>query len=215
MYHEVTALRMQSETPRTQLVAWSAPEALRHRHREVGQVLKMDRVGGGDPVYLALASQPGDEHFETLVSPDAVDALRLREGQVATVRDIIGRGFPVGEALGKDVLLFGVGSALGPIRAAVEAIRRRRSEFGWVRLYAGVRSGEVFPFERDFETWTRDRIDILACHSRPWVQERFLEDVPDLEDAIAFVCGMESMMEGVTQALTEQGLPQDRVHRNY
>lgn len=215
MPHEVTAMQVQPETPRTQLVTWAAPESLAARHHEVGQVLQLERAEGGEPVFLAIASQPGAPYFETLVSADAVEALHLTEGSKATAVDVVGHGFPMGEALGRDVLLFGVGSALGPIRAVVEAIRRRRSEFGFVRLYAGVRLDEVFPFERDFEAWVRDRIDVVASRSRPWVQDRFAEDVPELDDAIAFVCGMEPMMEAVTGALERQGLPRAKVHRNY
>jgi len=215
MPHEVRATQVQDETPRTQLVTWSVPPPLADQHHEVGQVLQLERVDGGDPVFLAIASQPGSADFETLVSPDAVEALDLEAGRRAAAVGVVGHGFPMGEALGRDVLLFGVGSALGPIRAAVEAIRQRRSEFGFVRLYAGIRQGEVFPFERDFEAWVRDRIDVVPSHSRPWVQDRFLEDVPELDDAIAFVCGMEPMMEAVTTALEQQGLPRTKIHRNY
>jgi ferredoxin-NADP reductase len=182
-------------------------------HCSLGQVLAFDAQP--EKVYLALASQPGRSPYEVLASRDAMDALDWREGADVDLPRPFGSGFPLERADGHDVLLFAVGSALGPMRSVVDAIRDRRSDFGFVRLYAGAHTPAEMPYADRFAAWARDRVDIVASHSRPWVQDRFREDPPPLDDAVAFVCGMDAMMREVETTLRAAGLPRERIHRNW
>lgn len=179
-----------------------------------GQILPFTGPDGS-PVYLALASDPGAPEWELLASDDAIHDIKLVPGQTLDLPEPVGCGFDPAHAAGRDVVLFGVGSALGPLRPLIRALLADRSNYGWVRLYAGVRSREHVPFADEMEAWRRERVDVFVCLSKPWVQDVFRRDPPDLSDAVAYVCGMEGMLTGVTAALGDAGLPAERVFRNY
>ncbi|MGF1509939.1 MAG: hypothetical protein ACFB9M_10605 [Myxococcota bacterium] len=203
--------RIQRQTSKLSEVEVEVSPTIAATHRGLGQVLAFpDRN-----VYLALASQPGTGPFELLVSQDALDLLGWQVGGQTCLPEPKGAGFSLCQAEGMDVLMFAVGSAMGPMRSVVNAIRNRRADFGWVRLYAGARGPEEMPYRAEFEAWARDRIDVIPSYSRPWVQERFAEDPPVLDDAVAFVCGMESMMQDVQAVLERAGLSRDRILRNW
>jgi len=108
-----------------------------------------------------------------------------------------------------------VGSGLAPLRPVVRELCRHRADYGWIRLYAGARAPDAFPFSREYREWAHERIDIHRAVSRPYVQELFRDDPPELSDAVAFVCGMDEMMHEVTRTLTDAGLEPARIHRNW
>jgi NAD(P)H-flavin reductase len=89
-------------------------------------------------MFLVIASQVGEARaFELLLGPAAADKLRLSEGLSVEIDPPAGKGFRMDDAQGKDQLLFGVGTGLAALRPVIEAIRRRRSDYGEVVLFAG------------------------------------------------------------------------------
>ena len=174
--------------------------------------------GDGDdkPLYVALASSPGEARgFEVLLGPAASARLDLTEGATWRFQGPFGAGYPIDEARGKDVLLFAVGSALAPLRPVVEVLRRDRASFGKIILWMGAHTDADFPYAADLEAWSQEGIDVRRSISKPWVQDVFRSAPVDLANAFAFVCGMPAMMEGVTEALTEAGLPADSIGKNW
>lgn len=206
--------RISQETPNHVAVRIQVDPGFAETYSAPGQVLRFPRPGD-DPVYLALCSDPKEAPLELLLGADAVDALRWTEGQTLELEPPIGRGYPVDKALGHDVLLFGVGSGLAPLRPVIRQLCRHRSDYGWIRLYIGARSSDGFPFASEFREWAHDRVDIHRAVSKPYVQELFSEDPPDLSDTVAFVCGMDAMMADVTRVLTDAGLEPSAIHRNW
>lgn len=212
----VTVARTWKETPLLAGVTLDAPPELRAAHVHPGQVVAARPADRPEDkaVHLALANVPG-EPLELLAAPSAVESLRLAPGAVILLEGPYGRGFPLELARGKDVLLFAVGSALAPIRPLVELIRAERGEYGRVSLYVGALADDAFPYRARFDAWKRDRIDVVPVLDPRWVQDVFAEDPLELEDAVAFVCGMQAMMDGVTEVLGRFGLTAEHVHRNW
>jgi len=120
------------------------------------------RTGGEGPHppgegYFALASAP---------SPDGrADLLMKRGGRIADaaieagqaggsleLSHPFGKGFPVREAEGKDVLLFAAGSAIAPIRALIQHLLAHRVLFNRLTLFYGQRRGADFAFRRSTPT---------------------------------------------------------------
>ena len=206
--------RISQETPNHVAVRLKVGPELAAAYTAPGQVLRFPR-DNDDPVYLALCSDPGESPLELLLGADAMDALGWREGDVVELDPPIGKGYPVEAAHGRDVLLFGVGSGLAPLRPVVRILCRHRADYGWIRLYVGARAPDGFPFSNEFAEWSRDRVDIHRAISKPYVQHLFSDDPPDLSDAVAFVCGMDAMMADVTRVLTDAGLDPKDIHRNW
>ncbi len=135
-----------------------------------------------------------------------------------------GRGFPLEQVRGNDLLLFATGSGISPIRSVIESIRQQREAYGRVTLYFGARTPGAFAYLRDFETWESARIRVVPTVSQPgasgwqgltgYVQAHLAEE-PVPPGTIAFVCGQREMVEGVVKALKARGLAQGAIHQNF
>jgi len=145
---------------------------------------------------------------------------RLRTGATLGLRGPLGRGWPVADAQGRDVVIVGGGIGLAPLRPVIDAVLRERDRFEDVRIYLGART----PRDRLFV----DEIDALA--SRDDVLVRVTVDRAGPEwlgrvgivtqlfktvrgtgaDATAFICGPERMMSATADVLGDLGVPRER-----
>jgi NAD(P)H-flavin reductase len=195
-----------------------------------GQVLQLRASNGVGYFALANAPQP-DGRVELLLKRGGTVAdeviARSRAGTEIEATAPFGSGFPVGEAAGRDVLLFAVGSGISPIRALVQHLIATRERYGKVVLFYGERSRPDFAFAREHERWAAAGVKVVLCASRPaddwegprgYVQEvarshAFAEVQPD--GAVAFLCGMKGMVSAARDMLSNAGLPVDRTYLNY
>ena len=218
------------ETPALRALRLELPAPLAARHERPGQVVKLHTPVG--EAYFALASAPSSE--------GRVDLLVKRGGKVADAAVALagpgapleltapfGKGFPVEEARGRDVLLFAAGSGIAPIRSLIQHLAADREAFGRVTLFYGQRRGADFAYLREHLAWERRGVRVVLCPSaedsawrgvRGRVQEvasavAFGGAVPG--DAVAFACGMTAMVEEVRATLARAGIPPQRVHANF
>ena len=211
---EATVRRAWDETPRLKGVVLEVPPETVQAYRRPGQFIEA-RFGQAEPAPFAIASSPGEARaFELLVGEPVRSQMDWSEGRGVLVRGPLGFGFPVERAKGQDVLLFAQGSALAALRPVVEMIRRRRKDYRSVRLYVGAHTEADRPYVSDYPAWRAEGIEVLESISRPWVQERFRSAPGCLHDTVAFVCGMEKMMDDVTAELVTAGVSVDRIGRN-
>jgi NAD(P)H-flavin reductase len=218
------------ETPAFRALRLRLPPALAAAHALPGQVVK-------------IRTPPGEAFFALTSAPDAgglADLLVKRGGRVADavvaqgepgarleVSPPFGKGFPVREAEGRDVLLFAAGSAIGPIRALIQHLVQHRERFGRITLFYGQRQGDEFAYLDEHLAWERRGVRVILCPSgaddawqgvRGRVQEvarsvAFGGSPPG--DAVAFVSGMTAMVDDVRRTLAQAGVPPERVHANF
>jgi NAD(P)H-flavin reductase len=218
------------ETPALRALRVALPPALAVAHVRPGQVVKIHAAPGEG--FFALASAPDPT--------GAADLLVKRGGRVAdaaiaaavagatlSVTPPFGKGFPVEDAVGRDVLLFAAGSAIGPIRALVQHLARDRERFGRVTLFYGQRHGDEFAYVREHLAWERHGVRVVLCPSAeddawPGVRGRVQEVARSLAfggaapgNTVAFVAGMTAMVEDVRRTLGGAGIPPGRVHANF
>jgi NAD(P)H-flavin reductase len=200
------------------------------RHERAGQVLKA-RCAAGEG-YFALASAPAVGGLvELLVKrggkvADAVVA-EARPGGTLPVTAPFGRGFPVEDAIGRDVLLFAAGSGIAPVRALVQVLMARRDQFDRVVLFYGQRRGAEFAYRSEHLGWERRGVRVVLCPSDeddtwPGVHGRVQEAAKALDwggarlnEATAFLCGMSPMVAEVRAALAAAGASPEHVHVNF
>ncbi len=222
--HLVTVEKAWDETPALRALRLAAPPELARSHARAGQYLKV-RSDGRDGIF-ALASAPG-RPLELLVKrgAPAADALAgLGAGAALEVSDVLGPGFPVEEAAGRDLLLFAAGSGITPIRAVVQRVLDGRARFGRVMLFYGQRQPGDFAYAGERAAWAAAEVELVPVVSggaaewagaRGHVQEALLAARPSVERASAFLCGMKAMVAGVTAALGSLGLARERIHLNF
>jgi NAD(P)H-flavin reductase len=137
-----------------------------------------------------------------------------------------GRGFPVDEARGHDALLFAAGSGITPIRALLMHLLAH-ADGNKIALYYGQRSDLDFAYVREHEAWRRAGVHLVLCASKPspaWhgargyvqtvARELKLHEI-STENAVAYLCGMKTMVEAVRHELELFGLPRARTFLNF
>lgn len=145
----------------------------------------------------------------------------LRRGDSLGVRGPMGRGWPVHEAYGRDVIIATGGIGLAPLRPLLDAILAERDRFGAVRLMYGARTPADRLYVEELSTLAaRDDLDVGATVDRAgpeWlgrvgvVTTLFGHADWDGSAATAFVCGPERMMEATADVLEDLGVTRDRI----
>lgn len=212
----VAVARAWDETPTLRaLVLDAAP--LVPRHTTPGQYVKArarDKEG-----FFALANAPGAP-LELLVKRGgaAADALAaLEPGATIEITAPMGKGYPIEQHRGHDLLLVAVGSGIAPIRSVVRHVLADRGRFGAVRVYYGQRRPEDFAYAREEEEWRRQGIELVRVPSAEgvYVQDALRASPPPLANCCAYVSGMKPMIAAVTDTLVGLGLERGRVFLNF
>lgn len=227
LWHPVTLVaRSPAADGLTDLTLELSESPLREAHQRPGQYVHL-RLPGHVEGLFALASAPGRTRWDLLVkenSPLTTALIHWPLGGQVEVSRPEGRGFPLEQARGQDLLLFATGSGISPIRSVIESIRQEREAYGRVTLYFGVRTPSSFAYARDFMAWEQARIRVVRTVSQPgasgwqgltgYVQAHLAEE-PLAPGTRAFVCGQKEMVQGVMEALRARGLPDSAISQNF
>jgi sulfhydrogenase subunit gamma (sulfur reductase) len=222
------------------LAAWDETPSLRAlrvglgplaaSHAVPGQVVKL-RAPSGE-AYFALASAPATDATVDLLLKrggriaDELVASALPGARIETSAPF-GKGFPIGQAEGRDLLLFAAGSGIAPVRALVQHVIAHRNRFHRVSLFYGQRRGADFAYRAEHLDWERHGVRVVLCPSDadeawPGVRGRVQEVAralalagSDPAGTEAYVCGMTAMVNEVKATLKDAGVPPERVHLNF
>lgn len=196
-------------------------------HRTPGQYVRLALPEMGEGMFaIASPPEPFGTRWEFLLkggNPLADTLVTLQPGAPVRSWRPEGRGFPLAQARGGNLLLFATGSGISPIRSVIESIRQERGAYGRVTLYFGVRTPRAFAYEDELHHWEAADIRVVRTVSQPgasgwqgltgYVQAHLGEE--QVEDTVAFVCGQSGMVQGVMDALRTRGLPREAIHLNY
>jgi NAD(P)H-flavin reductase len=187
-----------------------------------GQFTMLYAFGIGE-VPISICGERGGPLVHTVRAVGAVtEAIcASKPGTVLGVRGPFGRGWPVEEALGLDVVVVAGGLGLPPLRPALYECLRRRQEYGDVVLLYGSRTPADLVYRREVERW-RSRFDvevdvIVDRGESGWrgnvgvVPKLIASARFDPEAALAMICGPEIMMRFAAEAFLDRGLPAERI----
>jgi sulfhydrogenase subunit gamma (sulfur reductase) len=193
-----------------------------------GQVAVLGIEGIGES-YFAIASAPEDKNgLEFLVrdGKGAASALfNARKGDVVQGKGPLGKGFPIDNYRGRDILITAIGSAIAPMRSVLRSISYRRDDFGKVSAIFGVRTPADFPFPDEIENWRKTGINVILTMSRPdgtdwtgktgYVSTHFGEVITELKNPVALMCGMKAMQEQSRDELLKLNVRENEILANY
>ena len=140
----------------------------------------------------------------------------LGVGDSVGIRGPYGMGWPVGEAVGKDLVVVAGGIGLAPLRPVVLDVLARRDRFGAVSIIYGARSPGDLLFEDELRSW-RSRFDVETEVTVDRSDDDWFGDVGvvtgllprisfDPSNTVAMLCGPEIMMKVVANELASRGV---------
>jgi NAD(P)H-flavin reductase len=183
-----------------------------------GQFVMVYVFGVGEvPISVSGATgRPGPVGLTVRAVGAVTDAICASEpGTVLGLRGPFGNAWPVGQAVGGDVVVVAGGIGLAPLRPVLTHAFSRRDEYGRVLLLYGARTPDDLLFRPELEIWDADvTVDAAAAgwRGKVGVVPGLIPTAPfDPDNATAFVVGPEVMMRFAVRALVDRGLPEERI----
>ncbi|HXW95409.1 MAG TPA: FAD/NAD(P)-binding protein [Nitrososphaerales archaeon] len=181
-------------------------------------------VFGVGEVPISVASSRGEELLmHTIRSAGTVTNIlaRLRVGDNIGVRGPFGRGWPLADAEGKQLLVIAGGLGLPPLRPVIQEAIAKPDHFAEVKVLYGARTPADLIYTHEYSGWhAAVGCDLLLTVDRgtgDWkgnvgvVTTLFPKTGIDPGRAIAFICGPELMLKFSIVELLKMGVPPDRI----
>ncbi len=190
-----------------------------------GQFNMLHAFGIGEAaISISGAPGPDGELVHTVQSLGATSRalFAAAPGTCVGVRGPYGAGWPIEEAVGKDVLLAAGGLGLPPLRPLLYRLLAERDRYGRIEVVYGARTPKHLVFYDELQRW-RARSDLrfqvtVDAAGRDWygdvgvVTTRLPDTRFEPANTVAFVCGPEVMMRFTTQALLARGIAPDAIY---
>ena len=146
---------------------------------------------------------------------------QLKQGDRVGLRGPFGRGWPLEEAQGRDVLLITGGLGCAPLVSVINYVVQRREQFGRLTILQGVKHTDDLIWRARYEQWAKlPRTQVLlaadvAGQGWPYhvglVTELIDQAQFDHDNSTVMMCGPERMMEACTRALLDRQVPAEAI----
>ena len=190
-----------------------------------GQFVQVSIFGMEEaPISICSAARDDDPSFQLCVRrigqlTTALHALEV--GGAIGIRGAFGRGFPVDEMAGQDVLFIAGGIGLAPMRSLIQHCLAHRGRFGRLALLYGAKQPAELLFSEDLQQWGRSGdIDVqlvVDAGDADWtgrvglITELVKPVELDTAGTVAVVVGPPVMYRFVIEQLTGKDLPPERI----
>jgi NAD(P)H-flavin reductase len=185
-------------------------------------MLYLPGVGG---VPISIASDPDApetlDHTIRAVGRVTRALADLGPGDRLGLRGPYGRGWPLRDAEGRDLVMLTGGLGCAPVVAAIDYAVARRERFGRLVILQGVKHAADLIWRARYDAWAElpdTQVRLAADHPTPqWpghvgLATDLLDEVTfDAERAVAMVCGPEPMMHAGADHLVALGVPPERI----
>lgn len=211
-------------------------DAMRGAFRHAGQFVKMRvRSESGDAEHegiFAIASARGEPRFSFLArknNPEGGEAAdriaRMPIGAPIAVTLPAGDGFALERARGHDLAFVAVGTALAPVRSALEEVLSERRAYGVLSLDYGLGAMTLLPFREDVERWAASGVAVSLHPGHPRAdgayegtraQDALFARLGDrVAEVVVLAVGHDALVREVRARYVEAGGLPERVLHNY
>ncbi len=191
-----------------------------------GQFVEVSVAGIGEAP-ISISSSPTQEGFELVVrnAGNVTRALHgLDEGAKIGIRGPFGKGYPVEDLAGKNLVFICGGLGLAPQRSLIRYVLDNRDDYGDVEILLGTKCFEDRFYTDELEQWAQREdihfIETLDVGCDQWggcvgVVTTLIPQVQtDLSKAHVLVCGPPVMYKFVLMSLAEAKVPTEHVFLN-
>lgn len=190
-----------------------------------GQFNMVYLYGVGE-VAISIVSDPEEkdalDHTIRAIGRVTKALQQLKIGDRIGIRGPFGRGWPLEQSQGKNVVVVTGGLGCAPTVSVINYILARRDQYGDLKILQGVKHSDDFIFRKQYAKWQespRTEIHIAADQvgpKWPWAVGYVTDMIQTLnldpENTVAMMCGPEMMMHTAINALTQKGIPEQNLY---
>jgi sulfhydrogenase subunit gamma (sulfur reductase) len=201
-------------------------EQIRKQFRFAAGQFNMLYLFGVGEVAISIVSDPDEpellDHTIRAVGRATKGMANLQPGAVLGIRGPFGRGWPLDEARGRDIVIVTGGLGCAPVVGAIEYIFRRRDQYGSIKILHGVKTPEDLLFRERFDSWRKQPdTEVLLTSDQPgkiWrhhvgvVTELFELVSINAVNTMVLMCGPEIMMRLGVPILLRRGISSTAVY---
>lgn len=133
---------------------------------EPGQFVMVSIFGVGEAP-ISVCSSPADKGYFDLTVRNVgsfTGALhKLKKGDVVGIRGPFGKGFPIDNMFGYDLVIVAGGLGIVPLRALIRYVMDNRKDFGRVQILLGCKTPKDFLFREETNDWMKRAEIKLSC----------------------------------------------------
>ena len=145
----------------------------------------------------------------------------LEPGAVVGVRGPLGNSFPLGEMLGKNIVVLGGGIGGAPLRPVIHTILDNRADYGRLTILWAARKPGLLVFTDEYDAWraapdvelhlTVDEGDARWTGNVGLITELLEQVAPSPENSEAIICGPPIMIKFVVLTLQRLGFAEEQM----
>lgn len=216
------------------VIALDAPPGALDLHTRPGQFCRVRVTTDGGEAHegiFAMLSAPHERALRFLIRTpnveggEAADLLAaMPVGSAVEITMPAGDGFALERARGRDLSFVATGTAIAPVRAAIESVLRERDAWGALSLDHGLRSPEHLAVPGEVERWRERGVDVRLHYSVPQpdgtllgvrAQDAALEHARDIRNAAFVAVGQSAMVKELRGMVAARGGDPSLVLHNY
>ncbi len=214
----------ETDTIFTLRLRFTDPDIHAAYHFEPGQFNMLYLYGIGE-VPISIVSDPEEEHAydHTIRTVGRITRAlaKLQPGDRIGVRGAYGRGWPLRDSRGKDIVVITGGLGCAPVVSVINYIVKRRSDFNRLVIMQGVKHSADLIWRSQYETWREmDNTQVVLAASQggpgwPWATGHITELMDQIEFNIGncsvMMCGPEGMMLAAVRELLPRGVSESSI----
>ncbi|MDH3347594.1 MAG: FAD/NAD(P)-binding protein [Desulfobulbaceae bacterium] len=225
---EISNVYSLTETEKLYQIRISDPEKRQRFTFRPGQFVMLELPGIGEAPF-SISSSPsrhGDIELCIRATGNLTNFLaKVKRGTMVGISGPFGTSFPLEKMEGGNVMLIAGGLGLAPLRSPALSVLENRNRYEQVDIIYGAKKPSELLFTYLYEMWRKFDINLKIIVDTPdetWdgpvglITEPLKERIAAYGDALktdtyAIVCGPPIMFKFVCAALTEAGLPMQKM----
>ena len=194
-------------------------------HFKTGQFVEVTIEGVGEAPYTPSSSATISDRMEiTIMKAGYVTNLmhELKGGETLGIRGPFGKGYPLEEFHGKDVIILGGGVGIAPLRCLILTMLTESEKYKKINVCLGARTPGDFIYKGWYPELRRhEKINLVRTVDKADADWQETEGVVtvlldklelDFSEAVAVVCGPPIMMKFGTYKLLEKGVKEKNIY---
>ena len=222
---ETEVLDVITETPNIKTLRLKPKEPLTF---VAGQFIELTVPGVGEAPFTPSSRPAVKDIMEvTIMEVGRVtrEIHRLKKGDIVGLRGPLGKGYPLDDFKGKEILVVGGGCGLAPLRSLMYELFDRSGDFKKVFYRGGCKTPQDFLYRKEIEKWAdrkdldlRLTVDKTEKNDKDWkenvgVVTTIMDGIDmDFKSGIAIVCGPPIAMKFATKKLLELGFKDENIY---